>query len=118
MVREICDHLGRAALSSILNTSEGNGKRQMKIRSRFFDDARGSATECASCLDALVTVKVCGKERVIEGKKMLIRIVSMLSKLVSRFDPNAQIREERAEYIIEDENGDENEDENEDEYGV
>lgn len=101
IVREICDHLGRAGLSSLFNTSEGNGKRQTKIRSRFFDVARGSATECASCLDALVAVKVCAEERILEGKKMLVRIVSMLTKLIFSFDPNQQIREGKAEYNIE-----------------
>jgi len=53
-VSEVCDHLDRASLSSLFNTAEGNGKRQRATRAKFFDDARGSATECASCLDALV----------------------------------------------------------------
>jgi len=53
-VREACDHLDRASLSVVLNTAEGNGKRRKLIRAKFFDDARGSATECAACLDALV----------------------------------------------------------------
>jgi four helix bundle protein len=51
--REVCDQLDRASLSSLLNTAEGNGKRQGKQRAKFFDDARGSAVECAACLDAL-----------------------------------------------------------------
>ena len=52
--REVCDQLDRASLSALLNTAEGNGKRQRPVRAKFFDDARGSATECAACLDALV----------------------------------------------------------------
>lgn len=52
-IGEAVDHLDRAGLSSLFNTSEGNGKRQMKTRAKFFDDARGSATECASCLAEL-----------------------------------------------------------------
>ena len=51
--REVCDQLDRASLSSLLNTAEGNGKRQGKQRAKFFDDARGSAVECAACLGAL-----------------------------------------------------------------
>ena len=112
IVREICDHLGRAALSSLFNTAEGNGKRQMKIRSRYFDIARGSATECASCLDALVVVKACNQERILEGEKLLFRIVSMLTKLVIRFDSDLKIREEEVEYGVE------NEDDIEDEKGT
>ena len=50
--REVCDQLDRASLSALLNTAEGNGKRQGRQRAKFFDDARGSAVECAACLDA------------------------------------------------------------------
>jgi four helix bundle protein len=45
---EVRDQLDRASLSALLNTAEGNGKRQRQIRAKFFDDARGSATECAA----------------------------------------------------------------------
>ena len=84
--REIRDHLGRASLSSLLNTAEGNGRRATKGRAKFFDDARGSATECAACLDALVAIRCCVPPRVADGKALLLRIVSMLTKLVDRFD--------------------------------
>ena len=84
--REVCDQLDRASLSSLLNTAEGNGKRQKKQRAKFFDDARGSAVECAACLDALVARKLATIERVIEGKRLLFRTVGMLTKLVERFD--------------------------------
>jgi hypothetical protein len=33
--REVCDQLDRASLSSLLNTAEGNGKRQGKHRAEF-----------------------------------------------------------------------------------
>src|ERR1035438_5071668 len=56
--REVCDQLDRASLSALLNTAEGNGKRPRPVRAKFFDDARGSATECAVCLDALVAKRV------------------------------------------------------------
>jgi four helix bundle protein len=66
--REIRDHLDRAALSTLFNTAEGNGKRQMRVRARYFDDARGSATECAACLDALVAKRLCVQTRIQEGR--------------------------------------------------
>ncbi|MGA2280726.1 MAG: four helix bundle protein [Verrucomicrobiota bacterium] len=94
--REVCDQLDRASLSSLLNTAEGNGKRQRPVRAKFFDDARGSATECAACLDALVAKRVATEERIIEGKKMLVRIVSMLCRLIERFDVPGQLRDEPA----------------------
>ena len=99
-VREPCDHLDRASLSIMFNTAEGNGKRQMRTRAKFFDDARGSATECAACLDALVAKKACSLERVTEGKKMLARIIAMLTKLVEKFGGNEQVHEEFEEYTV------------------
>src|SRR5712664_1941562 len=83
--REVCDHLDRASLSVLLNTAEGNGKRQRQIRVKFFDDARGLATECAACLDAAVAKGALNKERIQPGKELLIRIVSMLTRLVERY---------------------------------
>ena len=50
--RELREQLDRASLSALLNTAEGNGRRQGRQRAKFFDDARGSAIECAACLDA------------------------------------------------------------------
>jgi four helix bundle protein len=100
--REVCDQLDRASLSALLNTAEGNGKRQRQVRARFFDDARGSATECAACLDALVAKRVVLPERIIAGKDLLLRIVSMLSGLVNRFDGSPDmLREDSAEYCAE-----------------
>jgi len=94
--REVCDQLDRASLSALLNTAEGNGKRQRPVRAKFFDDARGSATECAACLDALVAKQVATEERILDGKKMLVRIVSMLCGLVDRFDVQGQMKDEPA----------------------
>jgi len=83
--REVRDQLDRASLSSLLNTAEGNGKRQKQVRAKFFDDARGSATECAACLDALVAKRDCPVERVTPGKEILVRIAQMLTKLVQLY---------------------------------
>ena len=100
--REVCDQLDRASLSSLLNTAEGNGKRQRQVRAKFFDDARGSATECAACLDALVAKRVVSKERIVAGKDLLLKIVSMLSGLVNRFDGSGDtLREDSLEHVAE-----------------
>ena len=97
-IAEVCDHLDRASLSSLFNTAEGNGKRQRATRAKFFDDARGSATECAGCLDALVAKRVCRPERLIEGKQMLARVVGMLTKLVRLYSDDTQLKEDEVEY--------------------
>jgi four helix bundle protein len=98
--REVRDQLDRASLSCLLNIAEGNGRRQRPVRAKFFDDARGSATECAACLDALVAKKIANQDRLRDGKVLLFRIVSILCRLVERFDPQSQLSEESAEYRI------------------
>lgn len=95
---EVTDQLDRASLSALLNTAEGNGHRQRRMRAKFFDDARGSATECAACLDAWVAKRACDPERIVEGKVLPVRIVSILSKLVQMFDKPEALREEPAPY--------------------
>jgi four helix bundle protein len=72
--------LDRAATSIPLNIAEGNGKYTAADRCRFFDIARGSALECAACLDVLVA-----KRRLVpveSGKGILVPIVSMLVGLI------------------------------------
>ena len=110
-IAEVSDQLDRASLSSLLNTAEGNGRRQRQTRAKFFDDARGSVTECAACLDALVAKGTCTKEEIQKGKEMLLRIVSMLTKLIALFDSSSSsvVREESPEAKFEDEEEDENE---------
>ena len=69
---------------------------------KFFDDARGSAVECAACLDALVAKGLTVTTRILEGKTMLLRIVGMLTRLVARFDESAH-RDRDEEHRSEDE---------------
>jgi four helix bundle protein len=77
-------HLDDSSRSIINNIAEGNGKRSLPDRCRFLDISRGSALECASCLDILVARKRLPTEQAAQGKAMLVRIVSMLSKLIER----------------------------------
>jgi four helix bundle protein len=51
---DVRDQLDRASTSIALNIAEGNGKYTLKDRCRFFDNAHGSALECAAGLDILV----------------------------------------------------------------
>src|ERR1700722_17518985 len=84
--RELIEQLDRASLSMLLNTAEGNCKRHGRHRAKFFDDARGSAFECAACLDASVAKRLILPDRIRPGKEMLARVVAMLTRLIDRFD--------------------------------
>jgi len=80
------DQLGRAALSVVLNIAEGAGKVSAADKRRYYLTARGSATESAALLDALLRVSLLDEPKRDEGKQMLLRIVSMLVKLARNLE--------------------------------
>jgi len=75
-------HLDDASQSIANNIAEGNGKRSRPDRCRFLDMARGSALECAACLDGLVARRRIGADECAKGKELLERIVSMLWRMI------------------------------------
>ena len=93
------NQLDRASTSIPLNISEGNGKFTGADRCKFFDIARGSALECAACLNVLLARKKITSEKAIEGKEILSPIVSMLVGLIKTTLSN-RLYEEHAEYTI------------------
>ena len=76
------NQLDRATTSIPLNIAEGNGNYTPADRCRYFDNARGSALECAACLDVLVARKRIETSVADEGKVVLVEIVSMLVGLI------------------------------------
>jgi four helix bundle protein len=90
------DQLDRASTSIVLNIAEGNGKRSHPDRCRYLDMARGSALECAACLDVLVVKNHIDRERADQWKAILVGMVSMLMGLLEAF--GAQLGEEPASY--------------------
>src|SRR5205807_3981683 len=96
------DQLDRALTSIPLNIAEGNGKFSAKDRARFFEMARGSALECAACLDVLLVRKLTKEEPMAAQKGRLVRIVEMLVGLLRRFsDRDDVLREEAPNYVSE-----------------
>ena len=96
------DQLDRASTSISLNIAEGNGKFSAKDRSRYLEVARGSAFECAACLDVLLARKLVTEEQVEKQKEKLARIVQMLIGLLKRFSDRADVlREEEPGYLSE-----------------
>ena len=82
----VVKQLDRASTSISLNIAEGNRKRSSKDRCRYLDIARGSALECAACLDVLVARMQLQPTEVISGKALLERIVGMLSKMTHKHE--------------------------------
>jgi len=81
----------RASQSTPLDIAEGNGKGTDADRRRFFEIARGSALECAATQDCLAACQVLSAESNEQGKTMLLRVVSMLTKLCRQ---DHELREE------------------------
>ena len=95
------DHLDRASTSLPLNIAQGNGKFSTVDRARFLEIARGSALECAACLDVLAVRKLVAAERILPAKERLVRIVNMLMGMLKRFSGRAEfLREDEGLYAI------------------
>jgi len=85
------DQFDRATTSIPLNIAEGNGKHTSADRCRYFDTARGSALECAACLDVLVARGRLAVSVADEGKSGLVEIVSMLVGLIRANSDTRQV---------------------------
>ncbi len=92
----VLDQLDRASTSIPLNIAEGNGKSSSRDRCRFFEIARGSALECATCLDVLVAKRRIEESEIAAGKELLSEIVKMLVGLMKSVSDRFQ--EEPAAY--------------------
>jgi four helix bundle protein len=97
MKAAVKDQLDRASTGVPLNIAEGNGKFAIRDRCRYLDFARGSALECAACLDVLVAKRLAAPDRVNEGKQYLFEIVSMLMGLIKSL--TSRVREEAGDYL-------------------
>ena len=91
------DQLDRASTSIPLNIAEGNGKFSARDRARFLEIARGSALECAACLDVLVVRKLAASDQIQNAKENLARIVQMLMGMLRRFSGRADLLKEGEE---------------------
>ena len=78
----LADQLHRAAISVPLNIAEGAGEFSKKEKSRFYRMAIRSATECAAILDVCKFLKLTDDESACAGRDLLLRIVSMLTRLI------------------------------------
>ena len=79
--RELRSQLERAAMSVPLNIAEGTGKPSPPDRARYYGIARGSALECGAILDVCALCGHATPDQVDDGKRILVRIVAMLTRM-------------------------------------
>ena len=91
------NQLDRASTSIPLNIGEGTAKFTAPDRCRFFDSARGSAVECAACLDVAVAKGFVTRSQIEAGRVSLTEIVAMLIGLI-RANDGSRFCEEEALY--------------------
>ena len=77
----LTDQIRRASMSIPLNSGEGAGKRTQPECRKYFDNARGSAMECAAAMDVCQVLGLIDDVKAKEAKELLHRIVAMLTKL-------------------------------------
>jgi four helix bundle protein len=100
--------LDRARTSIPLSIAEGNGKTTTADKCKYFDNAHGSALECASCLNVLFVKAAMNEGEVDEAKMLLSRLIGLLIGLINSKAPERfMMREEAPAYRIE-ESGNEN----------
>ena len=67
--------------------AEGAGEYARKEKMRFYRMARRSATECAAILDVCKRLELVPSQLLDGGRKLLLRVVAMLTGLVRRTKP-------------------------------
>lgn len=77
----LADQPRQAAVSTPLNIAEATGKAASE-RAHYHRIARGSAMECGAIVDVLRLMRVAPHEELDRGKLLLVRVVSMLTRMV------------------------------------
>jgi four helix bundle protein len=104
------DQFDRASTSLPLNIAEGNGKFSNADRPRLLEIARGSALDCAACLDVLAVRRLVPTERILPAKEQLVRILNLPMGMLKRFSERVEfLREDEGTYHVGPDHGHEHE---------
>jgi four helix bundle protein len=91
--RVLREQLDRASTSIVLCIAEGAGRRSAPDKRRFYEMARGSATESAAVLDILRNRGLLTPDSHSRARALLVRIVQMLTRMSGPpRDPQTQPR--------------------------
>lgn len=86
----LVDQIQRASSSVVLNIAEGAGEFSTNEKNRFYRMAKRSATECAGILDIGRRLNLIEERSIINARGLLLRIVSMLTKMVRASNNDGQ----------------------------
>ena len=78
----LADQWRRAATAVPLNIGEGAGKTSVAERCHCYSIARGESMECGAILDVVRLLQVVPEAELIQGKRLVVRMVEMLSKMI------------------------------------
>lgn len=81
--RDLRDQLDRSSTSILFNIAEGAGKTARADKQRFYEIARGSATEAAAQLDVLQIRGLITADQYRSARQLLVRVIQMLSRLAA-----------------------------------
>jgi four helix bundle protein len=81
MPAELHKQLESSSMSILSNIAEGAGKTARADKRRFYEMARGSATESAAHLHLLRIKQVVTRPEYDQGRNLVVRIVQMLSRM-------------------------------------
>jgi len=85
----LADQLHRASTSVLLNIAEGAGEYAENEKARFYRMARRSGTESAAILELGKRLKLIDESNYGKSRELLIRIISMLTKMTRLGNGNA-----------------------------
>ncbi len=77
----LVDQWRRASTSIPLNIAEASGKVTAGDRSNRYAIARGEAMECGAIIDVVRLVGGVSETELVHAKELVVRIVSMLTKM-------------------------------------